>query len=80
MKKCRTCFCPVVLRKYLFLYGTDQQQQQHHQPIEYTAGADIKKLAEYSASVYAQTPEEHAAYVQYYTMYYQQQAQVVFIL
>ncbi|ROT72263.1 RNA-binding protein 10 [Penaeus vannamei] len=44
---------------------------------EYTAGADIKQLAEYSASLYAQTPEEHASYVQYYTMYYQQQAQTV---
>lgn len=52
-----------------------QQQQQYHQPAEYTAGADIKQLAEYSASLYAQTPEEHASYVQYYTMYYQQQAQ-----
>ncbi|KAB7499087.1 RNA-binding protein 10 [Armadillidium nasatum] len=58
-------------------HNSTQQQQQHHQPIEYTAGADIKKLAEYSASVYAQTPEEHAAYVEYYTMYYQQQAQAV---
>lgn len=51
------------------------QQQQYQQPAEYTAGADIKQLAEYSASLYAQTPEEHASYVQYYTMYYQQQAQ-----
>lgn len=56
-----------------------QQQQQYHQPAEYTAGADIKQLAEYSASLYAQTPEEHASYVQYYTMYYQQQAQVQMI-
>lgn len=55
---------------------SSQQQQQYHQPAEYTAGADIKQLAEYSASLYAQTPEEHASYVQYYTMYYQQQAQV----
>ncbi|XP_076045392.1 RNA-binding protein 5-like isoform X2 [Oratosquilla oratoria] len=46
-----------------------------HQPAEYTAGADIKQLAEYSASLYAQSPEEHSAYVQYYTQYYQQQAQ-----
>lgn len=58
-------------------WSGQQQQQQYHQPAEYTAGADIKQLAEYSASLYAQTPEEHASYVQYYTMYYQQQAQVI---
>lgn len=58
-------------------WSSQQQQQQYHQPAEYTAGADIKQLAEYSASLYAQTPEEHASYVQYYTMYYQQQAQVL---
>ncbi|MPC48531.1 RNA-binding protein 5 [Portunus trituberculatus] len=57
-------------------WSGQQQQQQYHQPAEYTAGADIKQLAEYSASLYAQTPEEHASYVQYYTMYYQQQAQL----
>lgn len=61
-------------------WSSQQQQQQYHQPAEYTAGADIKQLAEYSASLYAQTPEEHASYVQYYTMYYQQQAQVLFIM
>jgi len=55
-------------------WSSHQQQQQYHQPAEYTAGADIKQLAEYSASLYAQTPEEHASYVQYYTVYYQQQA------
>ena len=53
---------------------------QYQQPAEYTAGADIKQLAEYSASLYAQTTEEHAAYVQYYTAYYQQQAQVTIII
>lgn len=57
-------------------WSSHHQQQQYHQPAEYTAGADIKQLAEYSASIYAQTPEEHASYVQYYTIYYQQQAQV----
>lgn len=50
-------------------------QQTYAEPAAYTAGADIKQLAEYSASLYAQTPEEHASYVQYYTMYYQQQQQ-----
>ena len=60
-----------------YLIGSHHQTKDH-QPLEYTAGADINKLAEYSASVYAQTPEEHTAYVQYYTAYYQQQAQVSF--
>lgn len=50
-------------------------QQTYAEPAAYTAGADIKQLAEYSASLYAQTPEENASYVQYYTMYYQQQQQ-----
>ena len=38
---------------------------------------DIAELAEYSASLYAKTPEEHEAYVQYYTQYYQQQQEQV---
>ncbi|KRF81319.1 RNA-binding protein 5-A [Drosophila virilis] len=32
--------------------------------------ADVPRLAEYSASLYASTPAEHAHYVQYYTDYY----------
>ncbi|XP_033173947.1 RNA-binding protein 5 isoform X1 [Drosophila mauritiana] len=32
--------------------------------------ADVPRLAEYSASVYASNPLEHAQYVQYYTDYY----------
>nr|NP_722689.4 uncharacterized protein Dmel_CG4896, isoform K [Drosophila melanogaster]AAN10482.4 uncharacterized protein Dmel_CG4896, isoform K [Drosophila melanogaster] len=32
--------------------------------------ADVPRLAEYSASVYASNPLEHANYVQYYTDYY----------
>ncbi|XP_060666035.1 RNA-binding protein 5-like isoform X2 [Drosophila nasuta] len=36
---------------------------------EYTL-ADVPRLAEYSASLYASTPAEHAHYVQYYTDYY----------
>ncbi|XP_017130331.1 RNA-binding protein 5 isoform X1 [Drosophila elegans] len=32
--------------------------------------ADVPRLAEYSASVYASNPVEHAHYVQYYTDYY----------
>ncbi|XP_043640773.1 RNA-binding protein 5-A isoform X1 [Drosophila teissieri] len=32
--------------------------------------ADVPRLAEYSASVYASNPLEHAHYVQYYTDYY----------
>ncbi|EDW03744.1 RNA-binding protein 5-B [Drosophila grimshawi] len=35
----------------------------------YTIG-DVPRLAEYSASLYASTPAEHAHYVQYYTDYY----------
>ncbi|KAL0276095.1 UNVERIFIED_CONTAM: hypothetical protein PYX00_003753 [Menopon gallinae] len=31
---------------------------------------DVPRLAEYSAQMYATTPQEHAAYVQYYTQYY----------
>nr|CAD7423768.1 unnamed protein product [Timema monikensis] len=38
----------------------------------YTA-KDIPRLAEYSASLYATTTEEHATYLQYYTDYYQNQ-------
>lgn len=34
---------------------------------------DIPRLAEYSASMYATSPEEHAAYVKYYTQYYEAQ-------
>lgn len=36
---------------------------------EYTL-ADVPRLAEYSASLYANTPAEHAHYLQYYTEYY----------
>ncbi|KAM7353372.1 RNA-binding protein 5-A-like [Cochliomyia hominivorax] len=36
---------------------------------EYTL-ADVPRLAEYSASLYASTPAEHAHYLQYYTEYY----------
>lgn len=36
---------------------------------------DVAELAEYSASLYAQNPEEHATYLQYYTNYYTQQQQ-----
>ncbi|XP_023305436.2 RNA-binding protein 5-B [Lucilia cuprina] len=36
---------------------------------EYTL-ADVPRLAEYSASMYASTPAEHAHYLQYYTEYY----------
>lgn len=36
---------------------------------------EIPRLAEYSASMYAKTPEEHASYLQYYTQYYTQQLQ-----
>uniref|UniRef100_A0A1B0BZC2 RNA-binding protein 5 n=1 Tax=Glossina palpalis gambiensis TaxID=67801 RepID=A0A1B0BZC2_9MUSC len=36
---------------------------------QYTV-ADVPRLAEYSASVYATTPAEHAHYLQYYTEYY----------
>ncbi|XP_065358757.1 RNA-binding protein 5-A-like [Calliphora vicina] len=36
---------------------------------EYTL-ADVPRLAEYSASMYANTPAEHAHYLQYYTDYY----------
>ncbi|EDW45496.1 GM16803 [Drosophila sechellia] len=32
--------------------------------------ADVPRLAEYSASLYASNPAEHAYYVQYYTEYY----------
>ncbi|XP_043640771.1 RNA-binding protein 5-B isoform X1 [Drosophila teissieri] len=32
--------------------------------------ADVPRLAEYSASLYASNPAEHAHYVQYYTEYY----------
>ena len=32
-------------------------------------------MAEYSASIYAKTPEEHAYYLQYYTQYYTTQLQ-----
>jgi len=32
--------------------------------------ADVPRLAEYSASLYASNPVEHAHYVQYYTDYY----------
>ncbi|XP_067012533.2 RNA-binding protein 5 [Anabrus simplex] len=35
--------------------------------------ADIPRLAEYSASLYASSTEEHAAYVKYYTEYYENQ-------
>lgn len=31
---------------------------------------DVPRLAEYSASLYATTPAEHAQYLQYYTEYY----------
>merc|ERR1712071_8592 len=31
---------------------------------------EIPRMAEYSASLYAKTPEEHAYYLQYYTQYY----------
>lgn len=34
---------------------------------------DVPRLAEYSAQMYATTPQEHAAYVQYYTQYYTSQ-------
>ncbi|XP_049794341.1 RNA-binding protein 5-like isoform X1 [Schistocerca nitens] len=34
---------------------------------------DIPRLAEYSASMYATSPQEHAAYVAYYTQYYEAQ-------
>ncbi|XP_017480858.1 PREDICTED: RNA-binding protein 5-B isoform X1 [Rhagoletis zephyria] len=36
---------------------------------EYTL-ADVPRLAEYSAALYASTPAEHAHYLQYYTEYY----------
>ncbi|XP_053958830.1 RNA-binding protein 5-A-like [Anastrepha ludens] len=36
---------------------------------EYTL-ADVPRLAEYSAALYASTPAEHAQYLQYYTEYY----------
>ncbi|KAK6631814.1 hypothetical protein RUM43_013878 [Polyplax serrata] len=36
---------------------------------------DVPRLAEYSAQMYATTPQEHAAYVQYYTQYYTSQIQ-----
>ena len=36
---------------------------------------EIPRLAEYSASMYAKTPEEHAHYLQYYTQYYTDQLQ-----
>ncbi|XP_063216962.1 RNA-binding protein 5-like isoform X2 [Bacillus rossius redtenbacheri] len=35
--------------------------------------SDIPRLAEYSASLYATTPQEHATYLQYYTEYFQNQ-------
>lgn len=38
---------------------------------------DVPRLAEYSAQMYATTPQEHAAYVQYYTQYYTSQIQQV---
>ena len=37
--------------------------------VNYTS-EEIPRLAEYSASMYAKTPEEHASYLQYYTQYY----------
>ncbi|XP_046463939.1 RNA-binding protein 5-like [Daphnia pulex] len=37
--------------------------------------SEIPRLAEYSASLYAKTPEEHASYLQYYTQYYANQLQ-----
>lgn len=36
---------------------------------------DVPRLAEYSAQMYATTPQEHTAYVQYYTQYYTAQIQ-----
>jgi len=36
---------------------------------------EIPRMAEYSASLYAKTPEEHAYYLQYYTQYYTTQLQ-----
>ena len=35
--------------------------------------ADIKRQAEYAASMYAKTEEERVAYVQYYENYYREQ-------
>lgn len=40
--------------------------------VSYTS-EEIPRLAEYSASMYAKTPEEHNSYLQYYTQYYTNQ-------
>lgn len=37
--------------------------------------ADVPRLAEYSANLYAKTPSERASYVQYYTNYYMEKIQ-----
>lgn len=50
-------------------YGNKGNTSAGHQ---YTL-ADVPRLAEYSASVYAQTPAEHDYYYKYYTEYYKEQ-------
>lgn len=42
--------------------------------VNFTA-SEIPRLAEYSASLYAKTAEEHASYLKYYTQYYTNQLQ-----
>lgn len=49
-------------------YGNKGNGSSH----QYTL-ADVPRLAEYSASVYAQTPAEHDYYYKYYTDYYKEQ-------
>ncbi|BES93256.1 RNA-Hypothetical protein protein [Nesidiocoris tenuis] len=48
-------------------------QWSHQSGVETYTLADVPRLAEYSAELYANTPEEKVAYIAYYKKYYKQQ-------
>jgi len=59
--------------------GNDQHQMFPAGNYQYTL-ADIPKLAEQAANMYAQNPTDKASYMQYYTDFYTKQLSQVFMM